>query len=162
MAYIGPLRPLMCNWRRRRSRDSMLGHWGTEPRPKGGAPRWTSTPSSFHCRCSWTTGGGRTDPRNHRSLAAPPCSRRARSSPSPSSHSGPASAARGTSGASPRRTCAPTHLRPYYYYFPNYFPTLCSQTQLNRRIRALASEVRALLQQDLAPGDCASLRSSTT
>ena len=39
---------------------------------------------------------------------------------------------------------ASSHLRPY-------FPTLCSQSQLNRRIRALEPELR-LLQQDLARG----------
>lgn len=38
------------------------------------------------------------------------------------------------------------HLRPY-------FPTLCSQSQLNRRIRALAPELR-VLQRDLARGLC--------
>jgi hypothetical protein len=41
---------------------------------------------------------------------------------------------------------ASSHLRPY-------FPTLCSQCQLNRRIRALEPELR-LLQQDLARGLC--------
>ena len=41
---------------------------------------------------------------------------------------------------------ASSHLRPY-------FPTLCSQSQLNRRIRALEPELR-VLQQDLARGLC--------
>jgi hypothetical protein len=41
---------------------------------------------------------------------------------------------------------AHSHLRPY-------FPTLCSQSQLNRRIRALEPKLR-VLQQDLARGLC--------
>ena len=62
---------------------------GTEPRPKGGAPRRISTPSSFHCTCSWTTGADARGPRIARSPDAPPCFRRARSSRSSSSPSGP-------------------------------------------------------------------------
>jgi hypothetical protein len=39
------------------------------------------------------------------------------------------------------------------FYLRSYFPALCSQSQLNRRIRALQDELRAL-QQDLARGLC--------
>jgi len=39
------------------------------------------------------------------------------------------------------------------FYLRSYFPALCSQSQLNRRIRALHNELRAL-QQDLAQGLC--------
>src|SRR5215210_1059715 len=39
------------------------------------------------------------------------------------------------------------------FYLRSYFPALCSQSQLNRRIRALQDELCAL-QQDLARGLC--------
>jgi Transposase DDE domain len=67
-----------------------------------------------------------------------PCCANRKSSPSPSFPDGPASEARGTSGASLLRTCALT--LPY---------VLCTQGQLNRRIRALQPELREL-QRDFA------------
>ena len=51
---------------------------------------------------------GEPTPRPRAAPVVPPCSPTRRSSPWPSSPSGPASAARGTSGASPPLTCAPT------------------------------------------------------
>ena len=47
---------------------------------------------------------------------------------------------------------ASSHLRPY-------FPALCSQSQLNRRVRALEPELRAL--QRPSPGRSPNLRPST-
>ena len=76
--------------------------------------------------------------RSRRKPVALPSSATRRSSPWPSSPSGPASAARGTSGASLLRTCAP-------------LPLCCApRGQLNRRIRALEPELRAL-QRALRP-----------
>src|SRR5215208_3571377 len=67
-----------------------------------------STPSWSHCTCWWTTGGSSTVPRSHRKSVGLPCSATRRSSPCLFSPSGPASEARGTSGASLVRTCALT------------------------------------------------------
>ena len=63
----------------------------------------------LNCTCSWTTGGASAIPRRcPTSPAVRPCCANRKSLPWPSSPNGPASAARGTSGASLLRTCALT------------------------------------------------------
>src|SRR5215213_2706635 len=99
-------------------------------------PPWIWTPSWSHCTSSWTTGGSSIALGGHRSPVGPPCSAIRRSLPWPSSPSGPLQKREG--------------LLAFRFFAPALLlPSLCSQSQLNRRIRALEPQMR-LLQRNFA------------
>jgi hypothetical protein len=98
---------------------------------------WIWTPSWSHCTCSWRTGGSSITLRSHRKPVVLPCSAIRRSSPW------------NILAQWPRFRSERDFWRFAWAHPRPYFPSLCSQSQLNRRIRALEPQLR-LLQRAFA------------
>ncbi|HZB11084.1 MAG TPA: IS982 family transposase [Rubrobacter sp.] len=98
---------------------------------------WIWTPSWSHCTCSWRTGGSSITLRSHRKPVVLPCSAIRRSSPW------------NILAQWPRFRSERDFWRFAWAHPRPYFPSLCLQSQLNRRIRALEPQLR-LLQRAFA------------